>query len=108
MKKDRIVKGIPDYILIVSIVTPVFLVSGVFLNLGPGSSTSTGGYDFFNRDWRTWNDQEWQEFHILISGEPDESDIPGEFWNFYYTQLSDETERNAFWMAYFHAVVWDE
>jgi hypothetical protein len=89
---------------VVSIVTPVLLVSGVFLNLGPGSSTSIGGYEFLNRDWRTWDEEEWLEFHYLMFQVDDEDDIPQDVLNFLYKLQNDAAEWQAFWQAYSRAI----
>ncbi len=104
IERDNIVKGIPNYILIVSIVIPVILLSGVYLNLGAGSGTSTGGYEFFNRDWRTWDDEEWREFNYLMFIVDDEDDIPQEALNFYHNLQNDAAEWQAFWQAYSQAI----
>jgi hypothetical protein len=100
-KKGSIVKGIPDYILVVSIVTPVILFSGVLVSMGTESDDSTDGqYYFLTEDWRRWTDVEWAAFYSMLMQIETVEDIPSEYIYFANTQLDTVYESNLFWEEY--------
>ena len=99
MLKGSIVKGIPNYILMVSILTPVILFSGVLAH--SETEVSIGGkYDFLARDWRSWSDEDWAAYQSMVMEIENEEDIPPELMDFAYEYLDNEYEAEQFTKAY--------
>ena len=99
--KGSIVKGIPNYILMVSILTPVILLSGVLAHSETEAGLSIDDkYEFLTRDWRTWSDEDWAAYESMIMEIESEEDIPPELMDFAYEHLRNEYEAEQFAEAY--------
>ncbi len=97
LKKGRIIKGIPDYLLIVSMLVPVIMLSGagIFSNVG-SFSTGEGYYNYLLRDWRSWSEEEWDRFYDMIQNIYEMDDLPPEYIEFSRDVFSNELERESF------------
>ena len=101
LKKGRLIKGIPDYILVVSILVPVVMLSGAgyFTTIG-SFSTGEGHNNYLLRDWRSWSEEEWDRFYEMIQTFYDVEKIPPEYSEFSRNVLSNELERDRFLEAF--------
>lgn len=94
---DRIIKGIPDYILIISLLVPVALFGGAEIYTNVGSFSTGEAYNnYLLRDWRSWSEEEWDRFYEMIQTFAEMEDPPPEYIEFSRNVLSNELERNRF------------